>query len=74
MTNYLQQCIDEIGGAEKAGRICDVTSRAVYKWLETGFLPRTEYTGETDYAEKLASAEGATFTAKQLRDRCRRTA
>lgn len=70
----LRDAIQEIGGPEKAARICEVSSRAIYKWLETGHLPRTEYTGETDYAVRLAGAQGANFTAKQLRDRCRRPA
>lgn len=69
--SYLREAIQQVGGPEKASRICEVSSRAVYKWLDSERLPRTEYTGETDYAVKLAAADGAQFTAKQLRDRCK---
>lgn len=32
--------------------VCGVSQRAIYKWMDNGKLPRTEYTGETNYAEK----------------------
>jgi hypothetical protein len=35
-------------------------------------LPRTEYTGETAYAEKMAAEGGGAFTADQLREACKR--
>ena len=43
-----------VGGPAKAASVCDVSVRAVYKWLAAGALPRTEYTGETDYIGKMA--------------------
>lgn len=33
--------------------VCGVSQRAIYKWMDNGKLPRTEYTGETNYAEKM---------------------
>lgn len=35
--------------------VCGVSQRAIYKWMDNGKLPRTEYTGETNYAEKNRS-------------------
>lgn len=45
-----------LNGALSVSRICGVSPRAVYKWIDSGRLPRTEYTGETFYARKLADA------------------
>lgn len=69
--SFLREAIHQVGGPEKGARICEVSSRAVYKWLAAGCLPRTEYTGETHYADKLAAAPGARFTAPELLERCR---
>ncbi|AYN10177.1 MULTISPECIES: hypothetical protein [Pseudomonas] len=65
----LKKAIDDAGGAFAVSIACGKTPRAVYKWLASGCLPRTEYTGETNYAEKiaeLAKANGKPFKAKQL--------
>lgn len=62
----LRKAVDSLGGPEKAARICEVSSRALYKWLLVGRLPRTEYTGETHYAEKMASASSGAFTRDEL--------
>lgn len=70
MTDSLKEALDQIGGPAAAAALLGFTSpRAIYKWLDRNALPRTEYTGETDYASTLAAAKGAKFTAKQLRDR-----
>ncbi|MFW5410749.1 Cro/Cl family transcriptional regulator [Pectobacterium brasiliense] len=47
--------------------VCGLTPKAVYKWLERGTLPRTEFTGETEYADKIAKASGGKFSAAQIR-------
>jgi hypothetical protein len=65
----LKKAIDDAGGVFAVSKACEKTPRAVYKWLASGCLPRTEYTGETRYAEKiaeLAKANGKPFKAKQL--------
>lgn len=65
----LKDAIDKAGGVSKASAACEVSPRAIYKWLATGCLPRTEYSGETDYATRLAKAaadNGQPFDAQQL--------
>lgn len=66
--NLLKQSIDKIPGKVPAAAIaCGVSVRAVYKWIDRGMLPRTEYTGETNYAERLADAAGGSFSAEWLK-------
>ncbi|MCY1560652.1 hypothetical protein D9M68_978140 [compost metagenome] len=65
----LKDVIDKIG-VPAAAAACGVSPRAVYKWLTAGSLPRTDYTGETKHAEKLAEASGGAFTAEWLLNEC----
>ncbi|MAG64618.1 MAG: hypothetical protein CMK74_01905 [Pseudomonadales bacterium] len=62
----LKQAIKKAGGPAKAAEVCGISQRAIYKWLASGSLPRTEYTGETRYAHQLAEASGGDFTAEWL--------
>lgn len=72
MVSSLDEAIEKAGGAGAVAALCDFKSpRAIYKWLAKGALPRTEYTGETDYADRMAKASRGAFTAKQLRDQFR---
>lgn len=67
----LKKSIDDAGGVPVVALACGKTPRAVYKWLSAECLPRTEYTGETHYAERiaeLAAANGKPFKACWLRD------
>lgn len=43
-------------GYALAAKICGVTPAAPYRWERRGHLPRTEATGETNYAALLAKA------------------
>lgn len=52
-STYLRDVIFKIGGVKKAADLCGITPRAVYKWIKAERLPRTDYTGETNYAELL---------------------
>lgn len=66
----LKDFIDIAGGVSAVAKACGISDRAVYKWLSSCSLPRTEYTGETAYAEaiaKLASARGGEIDAQALR-------
>lgn len=53
-------------GVASAAKTCGLTVRAVYKWIDRGRLPRTEYTGETDYAKQLEEATNGAVTAQEL--------
>ena len=46
--------------------VCGVSQRAIYKWMDNGKLPRTEYTGETNYAEKIAHASNGLYSADPI--------
>lgn len=64
--NAISQAVEQAGGAIAAAKICGVRRQAVDKWVSRGSLPRTEYTGETDYAHRLAGAAAGKFTAEWL--------
>lgn len=58
----------EIVGLCKLGKICGVSYQAVKKWEKRGSLPRTDWTGETDYASRIEKATGGQITRAQLLD------
>ncbi|MFS0827625.1 hypothetical protein [Pseudomonas phoenicis] len=65
----LKKAVDDAGGVAAVALACGKSRRAIYKWLSSGCLPRTDYTGETKYAEKiaaLAKAKGKPFKAQCL--------
>lgn len=62
----LKTAIDLVGGPKAASEVCGISVRGVYKWLSSGTLPRTEYTGETHYSELLAVASDHKFSSRQL--------
>lgn len=65
----LKKSIDDAGGVPSVALACGKTPRAIYKWLEADALPRTEYTGETEYAQKiaeLAAKKGKPFDSAWL--------
>jgi len=51
--------INRAGGPIAAAKACGVSRQAIDKWIDRGSLPRTDYSGETNYAEKLAAAASA---------------
>lgn len=66
----LKEAVQDVGGAKAAARACGVSVRAVYKWIAADALPRTEYTGETNYVASLAQAAeaaGKPFDVGRLR-------
>ena len=42
-------------GLQPLAKACGVTYQALRKWEMKGRLPRTEWTGETDYAAKISA-------------------
>ncbi|WP_434627711.1 hypothetical protein [Pseudomonas sp. Z6-14] len=65
----LRRSINAAGGVSAVALACGKTPRAIYKWLVADALPRTEYTGETQYAEKiaeLAASNGKPFPSAWL--------
>lgn len=67
----IREAITLVGGPGRAADICSVSPRAVHKWLSAESLPRTEYSGETTHAEKLAEASNGAFTASWLLENAR---
>ncbi|SEH87217.1 hypothetical protein [Stutzerimonas xanthomarina] len=64
--NAISIAVEKVGGPISAAEICGIRRQAIDKWLARGSLPRTEYTGETNYASRLADASNGDFTAEWL--------
>ncbi|MFS1526226.1 hypothetical protein ACL7TT_19360 [Microbulbifer sp. 2304DJ12-6] len=62
----VREAVKLAGGPLKVARRCEISTSAVHKWITNERLPRTEYTGETEYAEILAALSGGKFNANQL--------
>lgn len=65
----LRELFDQAGGMEASAEACGVSVRALYKWANRNALPRTDYTGETDYASRLARLCGPGVTADDIKKR-----
>lgn len=66
----LKEAVQCVGGAKAAAKACGVSVRAIYKWIAADALPRTEYTGETNYVARLAHAaetQGQPFDFNRLK-------
>jgi len=60
---------EAVGGIGAAAKVCNRSYQALNKWRQAACLPRTDYTGETKYAELLAAAaeqKGNEFQATWL--------
>ncbi|WP_206019013.1 YdaS family helix-turn-helix protein [Salinicola acroporae] len=62
----IRLAVEQLGGVSRCARVCGVSPSAVCKWLRRGRLPRTEYTGETRHASRMAAASEGAFTAAWL--------
>jgi hypothetical protein len=61
----LKEAIASIGAQNIADQ-CQVTVRSVYKWRTRGALPRTDYTGETNYADIIEKLSDGKFKKEEL--------
>ncbi|WP_325985738.1 hypothetical protein VP719_11720 [Pseudomonas protegens] len=67
--NAIAFAFEAVGGIGAAAKVCNRSYQALNKWRLAACLPRTDYTGETNYAELLATAakhNGNTFQAAWL--------
>lgn len=64
--NPVEKVIVFFGSKAEVSRITGVSNVAVTKWQKKGMFPRTDYTGETSHAHKLARASKGGLTAKEL--------
>ncbi|MDH1690842.1 hypothetical protein [Acinetobacter junii] len=67
--NPIQQAIDAVGGRTSAAALLGISYVAVRKMAEKGVLPRTDYTGETKYAEIFAKNSKGKLTKEWLLDK-----
>ncbi|WP_455917190.1 hypothetical protein [Pseudomonas cerasi] len=69
--NAIAFAFEAVGGIGAAAKVCEKSYQALYKWRLAASLPRTDYTGETQYAKLLATAaqqKGNSFDAAWLLD------
>jgi len=65
VAHALGRAIDLIGLQKLAAEL-GITYQAVRKWQTRGRMPRTEWTGETDYARRIERLTGGKVTAVEL--------
>ncbi len=61
----------EVAGLQPLATACGVSYQAVRKWERKGKLPRSDWTGETHYADKIQKATHGEVTKEQLLSRGR---
>jgi hypothetical protein len=64
--NYISKAVD-LAGLIPVAKACGISYQSVRKWEEKESLPRTEFTGETDYAKRIASLVNDEVTVAQLK-------
>lgn len=62
----LEQAVSYAGGPSVVGPACGKSYQAVLKWIKAGRLPRTEWTGETDYASVIERLTHGKYTKEKL--------
>lgn len=64
-TNPVRRAI-AIVGLQPLVQALGVSSQAMYKWIKSGRMPRTEWTGETAYSQKIEELTARQVTRDQL--------
>ena len=64
--NALGKAVEVLGSVRALARTCNRQPSACWRWVERGSLPRTEWTGETHYAELIEAACQGAVTREQL--------
>lgn len=67
--NQISKVIKHFGGRTQVAEITGVSYMAVKKWEKNGHFPRTEYTGETNYTQKLYEASGGVLSVDEMLSR-----
>ena len=62
----LEKAIRFLGGYSATSRVCGVAYQVVVNWVRRGRLPRTEWTGETDYSARIEKALAGAVTREEL--------
>ena len=62
----LQKAFHLCGGPYGISKICRVSNTSVLRWKKNGTLPRTEWTGESNYAALIEDATGGAITKAEL--------
>lgn len=62
----LEKAIDMIGGPRALGKHLGKSRQAVNKWRRLKRLPRTDWTGETNYAEQIEALTDGAVTRDEL--------
>lgn len=62
----LAEAIKEVG-VITISSACGCSVRSIYKWMKKGCLPRTDFTGETNYAAKIARASHGKFSTEFIK-------
>lgn len=63
---HLEKAIRFLGGYSATARVCGVAYQVVVNWVRRGRLPRTEWTGETDYSSRIEKALAGAVTREEL--------
>lgn len=64
--NPIEVAVQAVGGVTIASSLLNISYVATKKMVDRGMLPRTDYTGETNYAEILAKNSKGAFTEAWL--------
>ncbi len=67
MDDPLTQAINTVpGGRRRIAEACRVRYQAVWKWEKAGRLPRSEFSGETEYSAIIERETGGAVLKEEL--------